>query len=332
LLKIDPDRRKFIGLAAATLGSAVGIDGIWGEAALADDPVAVGVVIPGSITDRGWMESGYNGMRAAQRDLGDKVKITSIENVSMADMEQALTTLAAANSLVVGAGGQCESAGYAVAKRFPQVKFSIVGGGGQSPIPNYVVCDVRQAQIGYVAGVAAALLSKTGVISFVGGIELPPIVNTGIEFGNGARSINPNIKYLSSLTGDFDDVAKAKEATLAAIREGADVHYHIMNLGLRGIEQAAREKGTHILGSYVDRCGSDPVYVGFTITGTGHIVEDQITRFLGGTWTPGFLPYGLEAGPTASDIVLCQTAPEISTKIDQVKRDIISGKIKTLPS
>jgi basic membrane protein A len=316
----------------ATLGSAVGLDKIFGGTAFADGPVPIGVVIPGSITDRGWMESGYNGMRAAQSELGDKIKITSIENVSMADMEQALTTLAANNSLIVGAGGQCESAGYAVAKRFPNVKFSIVGGGGQAPIANYVVCDVRQAQIGYVAGVAAAMLSKSGAISFVGGIELPPIVNTGIEFGNGARSVNPNIRYLSSLTGDFDDVAKAKEATLAAIREGADVHYHIMNLGLRGIEQAAREKGTHILGSYFNRCGNDPVYIGFSITGTGFIVEDQIKRFLNGSWTPGFLPYGLEAGPTASDIVICQPTSEMSAKIDQVKRDIVAGKIKTLPS
>jgi basic membrane protein A and related proteins len=325
-------RRRFMGLTAATLASAGGIEAMVSRAARANAPIPIGVIIPGSITDRGWMESGYNGMRAAQSELADKIKITSIENVSMADMEQALTTLAAANPLVVGAGGQCESAGYAVAKRFPNVKFSIIGGGGQAPIPNYVVTDGRQAQIAYVAGVAAAMLSKSGVISFVGGIELPPIVNASIEFGNGAKSVNPNIKYLPTLTGDFDDVAKAKEATLAAIREGADIHYHIMNLGLRGLEQAAREKGTHILGSYFDRCGSDPIYIGFTITGTGYMVKDQIKRFLGGTWTPGFLPYGLEAGPAASDIVLCQAAPEITAKLDQVRKDIVSGKIKTLPS
>src|SRR3546814_1846177 len=85
-------------------------------------------------------------------------------------------------------------------------------------------------------------------VSYVGGLEIPAIVNTGKEFGKGALYINPKIKYIENYTGDFDDVAKAKEATLAAIAQGADIHYHILNLGLRGMEQAAREKGTHIIG------------------------------------------------------------------------------------
>ena len=117
------------------------------------------------------------------------------------------------------------------------------------------------------------MLSKTGGVSYVGGLEIPAIKNAGIEFGNGAKYINPNIKYFESYTGDFDDVAKAKEATLAAIAQGADIHYHILNLGLRGMEQAAREKGTHIIGSYTDRCGTDPLYVAYSITGVGFQVE-----------------------------------------------------------
>lgn len=326
----DMRRRDFLRAtgAAALVGSGV----VANSRAFAADLVPVGVIIPGSTTDRGWMQSGYTGMLQAEKDLADKIKVTSITDVSMADMEQALTSLAMGNKIVVGAGGQCESAGYKIAKRFPNVKFSIIGGGGQAPQPNYVVTDGRQAQIAYVAGVAAAMLSKTGVISFVGGIELPPIVNASIEFGNGAKSVNPNIKYLPTLTGDFDDVAKAKEATLAAIAQGADIHYHIMNFGLRGIEQAAREKSTHIIGSYFDRCGTDPTYVAFSITGTGYMLRDQINRFLAGNWQPGFLPYGLEAGPQASSFVFCSPNPELTAKIDQVKADIISGKIKTLPS
>jgi basic membrane protein A and related proteins len=322
-------RRDFLRLAGS---GALGANLLASSRAFAADLVPVGVIIPGSTSDRGWMQSGYTGMLKAEKDLADKIKITSITDVSMADMEQALTSLAMSNRLVVGAGGQCEAAGYKIAKRFPNVKFSIIGGGGQAPQPNYVVTDGRQAQIAYVAGVAAAMLSKTGVVSFVGGIELPPIVNASIEFGNGAKSVNPNIKYLPTLTGDFDDVAKAKEATLAAIAQGADIHYHILNLGLRGLEQAAREKGTRIIGSYFDRCGTESSYAAFSITGTGYMVRDQINRFLANTWQAGFLPYGLEAGPEASNFVFCAPKPELTARIDQVKADIISGKIKTLPS
>ena len=95
-------------------------------------------------------------------------------------------------------------------------------------------------------------------------------------------SVNPKIKYFQNFTGDFDDVAKSKEATLAAIAQGADIHYHILNLGLRGMEQAATEKSTHIIGSYTDRCGTDPLYVGYSVTGIGYMLQYAIDQALAG--------------------------------------------------
>ena len=218
--------------------------------AFSADLVPVGVIIPGSTTDRGWMQSGYTGMLQAEKDLADKIKVTSITDVSMADMEQALTSLAMANKVVAGAGGQCEPAGYKIAKRFPNVKFSIIGGGGQAQ-PNYVVTDGRQAQIAYVAGVAAAMLSKTGVISFVGGIELPPIVNASIEFGNGAKSVNPNIKYCRHSRAILMMSRRPKRQRSQRSPRARISTITLLIFGLRGLEQAAREKSTHIIGSYL---------------------------------------------------------------------------------
>ena len=79
---------------------------------------------PARKTDKGWMESGYDGLMAAQKKHGDKIKVQMIENISNADMEQALTTLAQKNQLVIGVGGQTQAALMKVAKRFPKVKFS----------------------------------------------------------------------------------------------------------------------------------------------------------------------------------------------------------------
>ena len=253
-----------------------------------------------------------------------------IENINYGDMGQALTTLAAKNELVIGIGGQTQAALIAVAKKFPAVKFSIVGGNNGEAPPNVAGYDVKQAEIAYVAGAVAAMLSKTGAVSYVGGLEIPSIVNAGKEFGMGAKSVNPNIKYFENYTGDFDDVSKAKEATLAAIAQGADVHYHILNLGLRGMEQAAREKGTHIIGSYTDRCGTDPLYVAYSITGVGYQVEYAIDQMMAGTWKPGYKAFGLGMGPMASDMVVCGETPEMKQKIAAIEADIKSGKITVL--
>jgi basic membrane protein A len=320
-------RRNFTvaGCAAALLAA-----GTLAPRAQAADPLAVGILIPGSKSDKGWMESGYDGLVAAQKELGDKVKVQMIENINYADMEQALTNLAARNKLVIGVGGQTQAAVLKVAKRFPNTKFSIVGGNKGEDLPNVAGYDVKQAEIAFVAGAAAAMLSKTGAVSYVGGMEIPSIVNAGKEFGNGAKYVNPKIKYFENYTGDFDNVAKSKEATLAAIAQGADVHYHILNLGLRGMEQAAKEKGTRIVGSYTDRCGSDALYPAYSITGVGYQVQYAIKEAAAGTWKAGYKPFGLAMGSKASDMVICNGTPEQKAKLEQIKKDIQAGKIKVL--
>ncbi len=321
-------RRLFLGAAAGLLVLA-GVAAGPGPA-LAADPVKVGILIPGSKSDKGWMESGYDGLVASQKKYGDKFKVQMIENINYADMEQALTQLATGNALVIGVGGQTQAAVYKIAKRFPKVKFSIVGGNAGEQAANVAGYDVKQAEIAFVAGAAAAMLSKTGGVSYVGGMEIPSIVNAGKEFGNGARYIKPDIKYFENYTGDFDNVAKSKEATLAAIAQGADVHYHILNLGLRGMEQAAKEKGTHIIGSYTDRCGTDPLYVAYSITGVGFQVSYAIDQLVAGSWAAGYKPFGLAMGPQASDMIVCGASPEVKAKLDAIKADILSGKIKVL--
>ncbi|MGE0238890.1 MAG: BMP family protein, partial [Parvibaculaceae bacterium] len=319
------NRRQLLGAGLLACGALA-----WRPAS-AQEPLTVGILLPGSRSDQGWMESAYNGMLAAQKQHGDKIKVQMIENVSNADWEQALTVLAQKNGLVIGAAGQVQTSLMKVAKRFPKVKFSLVGGNKTGDeLSNFAGYDVKQAEIAYVAGVAAGMMSKNGAISYVGGLEVPPIVNAGTEFRNGAASVNPNVKYFANFTGDFDDVAKAKEATMAAIAQGADIHYHIMNLGLRGIEQAAREKHTRIIGSYTERCGTDDLYIGYSVTGIGYLLKFAIDEALTDSWAPGYKAFGLAMGPEASDMIVCNATPEIKQKLEEAKQAIRDGKIKTL--
>jgi basic membrane protein A len=318
---------------AVTLGglAVAVVPALAATAAVAADPLTVGVLLPGSRSDKGWMESAYDCLVAAQKKHGDKIKVQLIENVSNADWEQAFTALAQKNALVIGAAGQVQTAEMKVARRFPKVKFSLIGGNKTDEMPaNFAGYDVKQAEIAYVAGVAAGMLSKNGAISYIGGIEVPPIVNAGTEFKNGAMSVNPKIKYFQNFTGDFDDVAKSKEATLAAISQGADVHYHILNLGLRGMEQAAKEKGTHIIGSYTDRCGTDALYLGYSVTGIGYMLQYAIDQALAGQWKPGYKAFGLAMGPQASGMVVCNASPEVTKKMLEAEKAIREGKIKVL--
>jgi len=169
------DRRGFL---TGTAGAA-GLVMLGGLAipARAAGPINVGVLIPGSKSDKGWMESGYDGMKAAEKKLGTKVAVKFIENVKFGDMEQVLVTLAGKNELVIGIGGQTQASVFKVAPRFPKVKFATIGGNADPKKPDNVSgYDVRQAEIAFAAGAAAAMLSKTGAVSNVGGLEIPAIL------------------------------------------------------------------------------------------------------------------------------------------------------------
>ena len=161
-------------------------------------------------------------------------------------------------------------------------------------------------------------------------MEIPAIVNTGKEFGNGARYVKPGIKYIEAYTGNFDDVAKSKEATLAAIAQGADIHYNILNLGIRGMEQAAREKNTKLIGSYTDYCSeNNPLYLAYTVSGIGFMVEYAIDQMMAGTWKPESKPFGLGMGPRSAAISVCGAPqPQLLAKIKEIQDDLLSGKIK----
>ena len=320
------DRRSFL-----TLGAAAG-SMLASGVSLANEPRRIGVLIPGSITDKGYMESAFQGFKAAEARRKDRAAFQLIENINYADMEQVFVQLASRNEFVVACSGASQAAMLKVAPRFPNVRFSLAGGAKLAPTapPNVAQFDARQAEIAFMVGATAALLSKTGTVAYIGGQEIPSIVNSGREFANGARLINPNVKIISTLTGNFDDVAKAKEATLAAAGQGADVAFHILNRGLQGFEQAARERNMRIIGGVLPRCGSDPIYVAWAKTNIGHILSSAIDAFLENKWTAGSSAYGLRAGPDASDIVLCNPNREVQTRLDQIRQEIISGKITTL--
>src|ERR1700674_5447139 len=125
-------RRVFFGsmplsLAAIGFGTMTAVQGA--------SPLTVGVLIPGSKSDKGWMESGYDGLKAVEKRLGAKVKVSFIENVKFGDMEQVLVTLAGKNQMVIGVGGQTQASVFKVAQRFPKVNFAIIGGNRDAAKP-----------------------------------------------------------------------------------------------------------------------------------------------------------------------------------------------------
>lgn len=297
-------------------------------AAGTDDGLAVGVFLPGSTSDTGFMQSAYLGFERLE-ELGE-VDATFVEEVAATDYEQVLVRLAGSSDLVVSVGGQTDADLRKVAAQFPDVTFVEIGGPADAePMANLAYYDPQQAEAEYLSGAAAALTSESGKVGFIGGVELPAIVNASKAFENGATAADPDVEVVTpQYVGDFNDPAKAKQAAAANYGAGVDVVGQIVNLGKAGIEQAAEDAGTFMIGGPIPGdCTPDGPYVGYVRTDIGAEVEYAVSSMLDDTWEAAQVPFGLTSDHEATEFVLCVEDAETQATLDELAAGLADGTI-----
>jgi basic membrane protein A len=292
--------------------------------------LSVGVFFPGSITDTGFMESGYLGYQRLEKTLGDRVELSYVEQVSPADYQQALQRFASENELVISVGGQTDADVRKVAPQFPDVKFVEIGGPSDAePMDNLAYYDPQQAEAEFLSGAVAAASSTSGAVGFVGGVELPAIVNAAKAFANGATFARPDVKVLNpQYVGDFNDPAKAKQAAGTAYAGGADVLGQIVNLGKQGIEQAGRDSGNRMVGGPIPGDCANTVYAGFVRTDIGTEIEYAVTSTLADTWTAAQVPFGFTTDKGGSDFIPCSANPAVTKALTDAEAALVSGAVE----
>ncbi len=326
-LTLSPKTMAQAAAMAAALALSVTACGSSDGSSGKDGALSVGVFLPGSINDTGFMQSGYEGFQRVQAKYGSRVDASHVEQVAAADYQQALQRFASSNDLVISVGGQTDADVRKVAPQFPDVKFVEIGGPSDAvPLPNLAYYDPQQAEAEFLSGAAAAAASKTGKVGFVGGVELPAIVNAAKAFGNGARFARPDVTVLApQYVGDFNDPAKAKQAAGTAYAGGADVLGQIVNLGKQGIEQAAKESGNRLHGGPIPGGCTDTAYAGFVRTDIGTEIEYAVSSVLDGSWKAAQVPFGVTTDKGGSDFIVCASDPAVVGAVSEAKSAIVAG-------
>ncbi|MHB1404568.1 MAG: BMP family protein [Desulfitobacteriaceae bacterium] len=288
----------------------------------------VALILPGPINDNGWDAVAYQGLQNAQKDLG--VDIAYRESVAPSDFESAFRSYAQQKyDLIIGHGNQFNDAAKAVAKDFPNTKF-IVTSSNISQAPNLGSINVLSYQVGYLGGIVAAYTTKTKKVAFIGGQEIPPIIDGGNGFVEGVKSVDPTIQVMKTNTGSFDDVAKAKETAKAFIQQGADVVLGDANQAGLGVIDAAKGAGVFAIGYGGDQSNIAPQ----TVIASGlQIYPNAIPAIVkvvqNGKFEPKFYPMGVKedaVGLAFNPALKSKLAAGAEDKINQVITDMKSGK------
>jgi basic membrane protein A len=200
----------------------------------------------------------------------------------------------------------------------------------------------KEQESGYLAGVVAGMMTKeyagasdrlndANVVGMVLGMDIPPVEKFQAGFYAGVKSVNPDCKVLSVVTGSFTDQAKGKESAAAMIEQVADIIFQIAGLTGVGAINAAKEAGVLAIGVDVDQSGVAPDTV---LTSAEKKLTNAafltVKDALEGTFTGGNIVLGINEGATGLapfhdfDSMVPQ---EVKDALEQAIADMKAGSI-----
>jgi basic membrane protein A and related proteins len=215
-------------------------------------------------------------------------------------------------------------------------------------LPNYQGLGWKEQQPGYLAGIVAASLSKSGTIAAVGGTaSVPAVPNYIAGYVNGAKSFNPNIKtvvqYVSAAPDKaaFADAAggKAFAQQMLSANKSIDVFFQVAGLTGNGVLQAACEANIVGIGVDVDQFLSAPETAKCTAVSAEKKlkknVSDAIVRVKEGKDKGG----GIKLDITTDDVGLSpfhdfesKITADTKAKIEKAIADMKAGTLQACPA
>lgn len=275
-------------------------------------------------------EAGHAGALRA-RAAGHDVEIAWIEDPSPQARTQALLALCDTRpDLIVAHGGQGDIPVAAAAARHPAQRFVITQGSALSA--NIASYEVLQEQSAFLAGVLAALTSRTGVVAHLSGEKVRPGLKGRAAFVHGVRSAVPGLPVLTTFCGYQHDPALAAATVQAQARAGADTVFAMIDGGRDGAIAACRAAGVRQIGNVLDWTARHPdVFIASAIADSGLCVERAIGDYVHGRVAWGAVrALGLEV-PAAVRLALAPgVGHEVRAALDQWSQRLLDGSV-TLP-
>ncbi len=317
----------------------------WPRSALAAFAAAVLIAVAGAAAaepavvysvggrfDGSFNEAAFRGAERFRAETGESYR--DFEIARDADSLQALRNFAGRGfGPIVAIGFNQASSVAAAAKEFPKAQFAIVDMVVEAPNVRSVV--FREHEGAYLAGLLAAMASRTGTIGFVGGMDIPIIRRFLCGYRQGAASVSKDVKVLFNMAGDtpaaFTDPARGAELARSQIAQGADVVIQAAGGTGIGVLQAVADAGKLGIGTDSNQNGLHPGHVLTSILKrVDTAVYENFMDARAGRWTPGVRELGLKEGGmdwALDDNNAGLVTPQMRAAVDEAVAGITSGAI-----
>lgn len=299
-----------------------------------DGKVVIGVLSPGDINDHGYYQSFVDAADQYAKQKGwtiikrGSVATSDALNAARALCQQhvdmvALGASELADAIPASAEPVCDKTAWYVpesnnVQQTPKIFLST-----DDPTQDMLAA-------GYAAGVLMQAKGYTKA-GFVTGSKADFSIKASAAFKAGIRELVPNADLVTTYTGDFNDSAKAKEATQAQISQGAKVIYPYLGGATDASAALANSSGALTLTPGTDRCDStSPKFDVSVIFSPGDYFLAALQQFADGKLPMGVTrvwQIGVDPFPT---VKLCNGTADQKSKVAGFISDI--GKKKVDPA
>lgn len=299
----------------------------------AEEKFKVGIVLDkGGKDDKSFNAAAFKGGQQAEKELGVMLKVLEGRDDNSEPMLRSLAEKKF--DLIIAVGfSQAESVKKAAAA-FPGQKFVIID--SEVPLTNVKSVMFEEQEGSFVVGAIAALKSQTGKLGFIGGMDIPLIRRFQMGYEAGAKYIRKDATVASNyagVTGEaWNNPPKGKELALAQYASGVDVIFAAAGATGMGLFDAAEEKQKLAIG--VDS-NQNWVKPGRVLTSMLKRVDVAVFKAIeeakGGKFTAGTTRHGLATQGVdyaLDDNNKALLSADILKKADEIKADIIAGKIQ----
>lgn len=284
--------------------------------------ITVGLVLNGSIADKNWGQSHYEGIVEATQELGANLiysEYNTAESVS-ATVDEFVEN--GCSIIILNSFGFGENLAEITAK-YPDVYFFHATG-----VENYENAATyfgRMYQMRYLCGIVAGLQTETNNIGYVAAFPISE-VNRGINaFTLGVRAVNPNACVYVNWTNSWIDDEAASAATLDLI-ENRNVDVITMHVDSLRPHKVADDNNIFSIGYNIDNCESYPdTYLTAAVWNWENFYVPRITECVEGSFEGRNYWEGVDTGIISLAPFGKSAKDGISEKVDSERQRLQSG-------
>ena len=296
----------------------------------------------GTIDDKSFNQATWEGIKRYESENGTIVAqyIKPIGETTADYMQAADDLITAGNQMIIAPGFKFDEAITKLQEQYPDIKFVMIDGQPEEVAENTIAIYFAEHEAGFLAGITAALETKTGKVGFIGGMKSESIEKFGYGYVAGVAYANKHfgtnaevVDYLYN--GTFTDVAGGQAQAGSMYDKGIDIIFTAAGRVGSGVITEAKTRAeagdkVYVIGVDVDQY-EDGIYNQETnesviLTSALKRVDNasytKIDEFINGTFTGGEV---ITMTAEVDGVGLPETNPNLTTETQETVNELLAN-------